>query len=155
MAFLQAADAFEMAMGIEKNGEAFYRAVAQKAQAFQVRGLFADLAEQEVEHYEIFFKLSKTLRDKPLMSADEWEQYQGYLQATVQSALFEGLDKALAAADVVADEKEAIRMAMGFEKETILFFYTLRDVVTGGQQEMIGKIIAQEKLHVRRLAGML
>ena len=63
--------------------------------------------------------------------------------------------KALAAADVVADEKEAIRMAMGFEKETILFFYTLRDLVTGGQQEMIGKIIAEEKLHLRRLAGML
>jgi rubrerythrin len=155
MAFLQAADALEMAMGIEKNGEAFYRAVTQKAQTPQVRALFEDLADQEVRHYKTFAKLSKTMRDKPLMSVDEWEQYQGYLQATVQSALFEGPDKALSAAEETADEKEAVRMAISFEKETILFFYNLRDVLTGGHQEIIGQIIAQEKAHVRRLAGML
>ena len=42
MAFLQAADAVEMAMGIEKNGEAFYRAAARKAQSAPIRVLFED-----------------------------------------------------------------------------------------------------------------
>jgi rubrerythrin len=155
MAFLQAADAIEMAMGIEKNGEAFYRAVAQKAQTSQVRALFEDLAEQEVKHYAAFQKLTKEIGDALLMSSEDWEQYQGYLQATVQSALFQGPDRALAAAEEAADEKQALNMAIGFEKETILFFYNLRDVVTGGKQELIGRIIEQEKSHVRRLAGML
>jgi rubrerythrin len=155
MAFLQAADAIEMAMGIEQSGEAFYRAVAKKAQTLPVRVLFEDLAEQEVRHYAAFKKLSQEIGDALMMGADEWDEYQGYLQATVQSALFEGPDKALAAAEGMADEKEAVRMAMGFEKETILFFYNLRDIVTGGKQELIDRIIAQEKSHVRRLAGML
>jgi rubrerythrin len=155
MAFLQAADAVELAMGIEESGEAFYRAVAKKAQTLQVRVLFEDLADQEVLHKAAFKKMGQALGDALLMSQEEWEQYQEYLQATVQSALFEGPEKALAAAETVTDEKEAIRMAMGFEKETILFFYNVRDVATGGKKETIDHIIAQEKSHVRRLAGML
>ncbi len=155
MAFLQAADAVEMAMGIETSGEAFYRAVAKKAQTPEVRVLFEDLADQEVRHYAAFKKLQNELGDALLMGQEEWEQYQEYLQATVQSALFEGPEIALAAAETVTDEKEAVRMAMGFEKETILFFYNVRDVATGGKQEIIDRIIAEEKTHVRRLAGML
>ena len=155
MAFLQAADAVEMAMGIETSGEAFYRAVAKKAQTLEVRVLFEDLADQEVRHYAAFKKLGKELGDALLMGQEEWEQYQEYLQATVQSALFEGPEKALAAAETVTDEKEAVRMAMGFEKETILFFYNVRDVATGGKQQVIDRIIAEEKSHVRRLARML
>jgi rubrerythrin len=155
MAFLQAADAVEMAMGIETSGEAFYRAVAKKAQTLEVRVLFEDLADQEVRHRAAFKRLSKELGDTLLMEQEEWEQYQEYLQTTVQSALFEGPERALAAAETVTDEKEALRMAMGFEKETILFFYNVRDVATGGKQEIIDRIIAEEKSHVRRLAGML
>lgn len=155
MAFLQAADAVEMAMGIETNGEAFYRAVARKARSSQARALFEDLAEQETKHYQAFSQMSKAIRDKPLMSQEEWEQYQGYLQATVQSALFEGPDKALAAAEEVQDEQEAVRMAMGFEKETMLFFYNLHDIVSDADQKVIDRIIAEEKTHLQRLAGML
>jgi rubrerythrin len=155
MAFLQAADAIEMAKGIETSGEAFYRAVAKKAQTLEVRVLFEDLADQEVRHYATFEKLGKELGDALLMGQEEWEQYQEYLEATVQSALFEGPEKALAAAETMTDEKEALRMAMGFEKETILFFYNVRDVATGGKQEIIERVIAEEKSHVRRLAGML
>jgi rubrerythrin len=155
MAFLQAADAIEMAKGIETSGEAFYRAVAKKAQRLDVRVLFEDLADQEVRHYRTFEKLGKELDGALLMGEEDWEQYQEYLQATVQSALFEGPERALAAAETVTDEKEALRMAMGFEKETILFFYNVRDVATGGKQDVIDRIIAEEKTHVRRLAGML
>ena len=114
-----------------------------------------DLAEQEVRHYKVFAKLSKAVRSKPLMTADEWDEYQGYLEATVQSALFQGPDVALAAAEGVTDEKEAVRMAMGFEKETMLFFYNLRDIVPDADQKMIDRIIDEEKAHLRRLAGIL
>ncbi|MBL7202273.1 MAG: ferritin family protein [Anaerolineae bacterium] len=155
MAFLKAADAIEMAMGIETSGETFYRVVAQKAKMEGVQALFEDLAVQEVRHYATFKKLGETLRDRLMMSADEWDEYQGYLEATVQSALFEGPDRALAAAEEVEDEKEALRMAMGFEKETLLFFYNLRDIVSQADAKTIDKIIAEEKAHLRRLAGLL
>jgi len=155
MAFLEAADVVDLAMQLEQNGEAFYRAAATKAASPKIRSLFEDLAEQEVQHYEVFAKMRQGARHKALMSDDEWEWYLSYLNNTVDSALFRGPDKALAAAHDVTDEKEAIRLAIGFEKETLLFFYDLRELLSVADQTFVTEIVNQEKGHIRRLAGML
>jgi len=155
MTIFQAADVVEMALELEKSGEVFYRAVAKKVKSAQIQALFEDLADQEVQHYAAFQKLSKTVWDKPLMLPDAWNQYLMYLQATIQSAFFEGEDKALALAEQVTDEKEALCMAMGFEKETLLFFYDLRDMVSEGDRMILMRIVNEEKSHLRRLADML
>ena len=155
MVFFQAADALELAMSIETNGEAFYRAAMQKTEVAEIKALFEDLAAQEVKHRAVFRKLSEAFKGKLLMSAADWDQYLEYLQATVQSALFESPERALAAAEEAADEKEAVRLAMGFEKETLLFFYNLRDLVTEREQKTIDRISAEEQAHVKRLAAML
>jgi rubrerythrin len=155
MGFLVASDIVDLAMQLEQNGERYYRAVAKKTNSPRTRALFEDLADQEVKHYKVFGKLAQSVQDRPLMSDQEWDEYMRYLSTTVQSAFFEGPDKALAIADKMANEKEAIRMAMGFEKETLLFFYDLRDVVRGEHREFVDKIVAEEKTHLRRLADML
>lgn len=155
MAFFRASDVTELAMELEKSGEAFYRAVAQKADSPAVRSLFEELAEQEVIHYKIFSKLFQTAQGKPFMTDQEWDMYQDYLEATVQSAFFEGADKALSVAAEVESEKEALHMAMRFEKETMLFFHDLYDAVPELEKESVSKVIAEEKRHVRRLAAML
>lgn len=155
MAFVQAADALELAMNIETNGEAFYKAVAAKAGNSDVQALFEDLAVQETRHYAAFKKLSQSLAGNALMTAVAWDEYQDYLQATVRSSLFEGPERALAAAEQAADETEAIQMAIGFEKETLLFFYNLGDLVSDRSRQTVQRIIAEEKTHVQRLAKML
>jgi rubrerythrin len=155
MAFMRAADVTELAMELEKGGEAFYRAVAKKAPSAAVKALFEDLADQEVVHYKIFGKLFQTAQGKPFMTDQEWDMYQDYLEATVQSAFFEGADKALSVADEVEGEKEALYMAIRFEKETMLFFHDLYDAVPESEKETVSKVIAEEKRHVRRLANML
>jgi rubrerythrin len=142
-------------MELEKSGEAFYRAVAQKADSPEVRALFEDLADQEVIHYKVFSRLFQAIQSKPFMTDDEWDLYQDYLESTVQSAFFEGYDKALSVAEEVKGEQEALKMAIRFEKETMLFFHDLYDVVPEADKETIGKVIAEEKRHVRRLARML
>jgi rubrerythrin len=155
MAIYKAADIWEMALEIEKSGELFYSAVAKKTQSPEVRALFEDLAEQEVLHYATFKKLSQTTWDLTEMPAGHWDEYLTYLQATIQSAFFQGRDKALALADQVTDQKEALRMAMGFEKETLLFFYDLRDMVSASDRETITRIVEEEKRHLQRLGALL
>ncbi len=155
MAVFKATDVVELALELEKNGEAFYRRVAAKSASPAVKALFEELAQQEVYHFQAFQKLAQTAWDQPLLTQDEWSNYLGYLQATVQSAFFEGEDKSLALADKVENEQEAIRMAMGFEKETLLFFHDLRDMVPEGEKKTVVRIIAEEKQHLRRLAEML
>lgn len=155
MAFFRASDVTELAMELEKSGEAFYRAVAQKADSPEVRALFEDLADQEVIHLRIFNRLFQAIKSKPFMTDEEWDQYQDYLEATVQSAFFEGHDKALSVAGDVNGEQEALKMAIRFEKETMLFFHDLYDIVPESDKETIEKVIDEEKRHVRRLARML
>ena len=89
------------------------------------------------------------------MTDEEWDLYMDYLRGTVQSAFFEGTDKALALADSVTDSQTAIQMAIGFEKETLLFFYDLRDRIPGADRPVLDQVIDEEKRHVRRLVAKL
>jgi len=155
MPIFQATDIVEMALELEKSGEAFYRAVAKKAKSAENKRLFVHLADAEVNHYNTFKQLSQTTWDQPLVPAEEWTQYLMYLQATIQSVFFQGKDKALALAHEVTDETEALRMAMGFEKETLLFFHDLRDMVSASDKDTVTRIINEEKQHLRQLADML
>jgi hydrogenase maturation protease len=48
-----------------------------------------------------------------------------------------------------------LRLAIGFEKDTLLFFYDLRDMASVAEQTTINSIIVEEKQHLRRLAKLL
>jgi rubrerythrin len=147
LALLNASDIVDLAMQLELNGGAFYRAVAAKTQDHRVRALFEDLAVQEDRHYQVFSQLAENVQEQVLMTDDRWRQ--------VQSAFFEGEEKALAAADSVTAEDEALRMAIAFEKDTLLFFFDLRDNVPESDRSFIQKVVDEEKVHIRRLAELL
>ena len=77
-----------------------------------------------------FFKRWPATRaDAPSLPAagTEYDEYQAYTcKAALDNALFAGPDKALAAAKKAQDKTSALRAALGFEKDTLLFFYDLR-----------------------------
>ena len=155
MAVFTAAQALEMAMEIEKNGEVFYLAAAEKVDDSEVKTLFKDLAIQEQGHYQIFQKMLGAVEPAPDLPAAEFDQYDSYIQVALENALFAGPDKALAMAEQAADRETALRAALGFEKDTMLFFYDVRDMVAESDREAISNVIREEKKHMRRLAKML
>jgi rubrerythrin len=157
MGVFSAAEALEIAMQIEKNGEAFYRAVAAKVTDPAAKKLFQELAAQEQRHYEVFQKMAGTVSGaaSPQAPDVERDEYQVYLHAALDNALFAGPDKALAMAEQARDRQTALRAAIGFEKDTLLFFYDLREMVSVAEQEAVSGIIREEKTHLRRLAGAL
>jgi rubrerythrin len=155
MAVFTAGEAMEMAMEIERNGEAFYSAVAAQHPDGEIKALFDDLALQEQAHFRLF----QRMRDEVQPSAEpipyEADEYKAYLQVALDSALFHGPDKALAAVDAAQDPETAIRVAMGFEKDTLLFFYDVREMVSEKDRDAVSRVILEEKRHVRRLAKKL
>jgi len=155
MTVFTAAEGLEMAMEIEKNGELFYNEAAAKSADPEVGALFEDLAAQERGHYRLFQKMLGDVKPALELPAAEYDQYQTYLRAALENALFAGPDKALALARQADDRKTALRAALGFEKDTLLFFYDLRDMVSEADRETISAIIREEKRHLRRLARML
>ena len=144
-----------MAMEIEKNGEVFYRAAAEKSGDAEIKELFDDLAAQEQMHFLVFKEMLGGVGSAPALAGDEYDQYQAYLQVALDNALFAGPDKALAMARQAATQEEALVAAVNFEKDTLLFFYDLREMMSEADQKAVSGIINEEKTHLRRLARML
>jgi rubrerythrin len=155
MAVFTAAEALEMAKEIELNGETFYKAAAKEASEPDIKELFEDLALQERSHYRVFQRMLDGLGTSRDLPPTEEEEYRAYVTAALDNALFSGPDKALAAAKKATDRVSALRVAMGFEKDTMLFFYDLREMVSQSQRDAVDVVIREEKRHLRRLAGFL
>jgi rubrerythrin len=151
---MNSADVLQWAMEIELNGKAFYEAAGAKSADPEVEALFADLALREQGHYEVFRQMLGASSD-PGPATIDGDEYRAYLQVALDKALFAGPDKALALAAGAKDRRSAIQAAIGFEKDTLLFFYDLRDMVRDAERDRISAIIREEKSHVHRLADML
>ncbi len=155
MAVFTAAEALNMALQIERNGEVFYRTAARRIGEAGVQAVLEDLAVQEQRHYKAFQKLADRVGEPPSLSAPEWEEYDTYVQTALENALFAGPDKALAVAEGLQSAEEALRMALGFEKDTLLFFYDLREMMAEAERGVVDEIIREEKAHVRRIVSLL
>ena len=157
MAILTAVEALRWAMETEEKGEIFYSAVAAKSADPEVKATFEDLAAQERGHYLTFKKRLEEVKPDPDLSGIgfEYEEYQTYLQVALADALFVGPDKGTMLARQAEDRETALQAAMGFEKDTLLFFNDLREMVSAADREVVSAIIDEEKAHLRRLAKML
>jgi rubrerythrin len=154
MAVFEASQALEMALQIEENGEAFYKAAADRSDDFEIAALFEELAARERRHYEVFEDMAEAVGPPPEPSGEEIGDYTSFLQVALDHAVFEGPDKALRMAEEARDRDAALRAAMGFEKDTMLFYYDLREMVDDADRATITDIINEEKQHLRRLAKM-
>lgn len=153
-----AAEIFDVAIKIEENGKKFYDAATKMVDNNEVKELFADLGAQEIEHKAKF----KALRDELPASAstptvfDANNELDAYLKAMADQHVFvtsEGVDKQLA---TVKDVKSAIKLAMTFEKDSIIFFLTVQDATEGSKgKSTINALVKEEQEHLRRLALQL
>jgi rubrerythrin len=154
MALLTGNEILEMAMRLEESGEAFYNAAAAKATDTGVKALFEDLALQEQYHHRAFQQMGHDVVALAL-SPEQWQQFQAYTGALLQNHFFASPENALNIAAQAKDERQALQAALGFEKETLLFFHELRSAVRGPGQQTVDRIIDEEKQHIQRLSGML
>lgn len=142
---------FEMGMDVEKNGEAYYRKCAELSGDPGIRKVFAWLAGEENTHWETFRRLREELPggqgDENLIDAEGLNEL--YLDAIVKSRLFSNIKEAEAAAAGAKDEIEALKAALAFEKDTILFFTEMKTMTRADfGAEKIDMLINEERKHV-------
>jgi len=148
---LSGEEIFSMAKEIEKSGEAYYRSIAASTDSAELKELFEHLADQEVRHFQYFDNLSKEYPEFTI-DAEEWEQTSAYIKATTDTRFFVGEDKAISLARTVQDPIRAIDIAIGFEKDTLLFFYELLNVTPENSRAAAREIVEEEKRHVQLLS---
>ncbi len=152
--FFKAAEIAEAAVRIEQQGQEFYKNAAEAAKSRDAKDFFLYFAGEEARHEQIFRDLQARMGAFELPAWSTSEEYGQYLQALIDShSIFSpDLKQRLAAA---RDETEAIRLAMGFEKDTILFFMEMRELVPDSEKRFIQQCIDEERSHLRKLAAML
>ena len=140
-----------IAIGIERRGITFYDIMAKSTDNETTRAVFQDLANMEREHIRIFQGMLGEA-DKHPPSESSTQEYAGYLQAIIDDAVFtDDMITSEMAAQADSDIK-AVELGMRAEKDSILFYYEMKDIMPRRALPMIDMIIAEEKSHLQQLS---
>ncbi len=142
-----------IAIGIERRGIAFYDTMARSTENAEARDVFQYLADMERTHIHIFQgMLGETDKYQPQESYAG--EYAAYLQALVDSAVFTDDSITSEMATQLSSDIEAMELAIGAEKDSILFYYEMKEIMPQRAQPTVNKIITEEKSHLRELSEL-
>lgn len=142
------------AISLELNGEYFYKRAAEATAHPKGKAMFLKLAEHEQSHVGEIGNLFANL-----IGEAEWERINAEEAANPRTSLvISQLEAAVRARghSEVADDTQALRLAMELERRAVLFFEGLenstQDLI---QRELIHKLVDEEKFHYDLLQAQL
>lgn len=143
----------EMAVLIEKSGYAFYnQALEKKDLKKSTHNLLTILRDQEIKHEQFFLSLRDDKELFNLEEAQDWDMISAYIKMITDSRLFNDEKSAIKLASEAKTDLELIDYAITFEKDTLLFFHTLKDKIEIVKtKHIVQEIIQEEITHVFRL----
>jgi rubrerythrin len=151
--FFSGSELLEIAVGIERNGMAFYQALARKTGDRNVKDIYNYLAGEEKKHLDTFQGMSNSLgQAKPPETYTE--EYMLYLKSLVDSAVFSNVTEAQQKAAKVFNEIEALDTGIQAEKDSILFYTELQDLVKKPDHKVVLNTLNEEKKHLRQLSEL-
>ncbi|MDT3698088.1 MAG: ferritin family protein [Thermincola sp.] len=141
----------DLAVEIEKQGTYFYKKLAEKAPTTQIKALILDLADEEEKHRVRFMELSRDLT--PVNAPETYPgEYFDYVKITVDSHMFSDLEKTEQLVENARSGLDIVKLAMEIEKDTILFFIGLRNLVLKHHQAIIDDLIMEEQIHLVKIS---
>lgn len=145
-------DIFEMAEQIEKNGALFYRKAAADVTDQDEKTFLLDLAAMEDEHEKTFTAMRKklTAAEKAQTVFDPEGEAASYLKALADTRVF--FEKEIDTASM----KEILKAAILAEKDSIVFYLGMKDMVSESLgQSRLDDIIREEMSHIKLLSRRL
>ena len=144
----------DMAQRIETNGARFYRKAAQ--QCAGVGAFFQELARQEDVHFATFGEMRKQLspQEKDASVLDPYGEQSMYLKAFVDGYAFEISQDPSQALTGKEAAPEVLRMARGLERDSIVFYSSLKDMVPVSLgASRVDAVIKEEMRHLAWLSA--
>ena len=142
-----------MAIGIERSGIAFYDIMSKSIDNAATQSAFHYLADMEREHVKIFQAiLEKAEQHQP--SKNTAQEKKEYLQALVDNTIF--TDEAITSemASRADSPTTALELAIAAEKDSILFYYEIKEILSPQAKSTVVKIITEEKSHLWQLSEL-
>lgn len=153
-----AEEVLRMAEQIERNGARFYRHVAETQFDERTQNTLLDLAAMEDRHEEAFAamraQLAETQREP--IGFDRYQEMPLYLRAMADRRVFAIRNDPTERLTGRETSQRILELAIGFEKDSVVFYLGLKDLVpeaVGGVH--VDTIIKEEMSHISILAGRL
>ena len=142
-----------MGIQIEKNGKDFYEALLARSKDNRAKEIFKFLAGEEEKHIAAFQKMLDSVhRYEPPESYPG--EYFAYMHALASEYVFtrEGMGKETA--KNIKGDQEGIELGIKAEKDSIIFYEGMKEMVPEQQTKVINALIAQEKDHLLKLFAL-
>jgi len=150
-------EVFEMAEQIERNGAKFYREAAGKTAGQDMKDMFLNMASMEDGHLKTFESMRKELaeQEKGETVFDPYNEATLYLQTMADSKGSEGLKSPTEELTGNESPQELLEIAIGAEKNSVLFYVGLKDLGAQAGRDKVEAIIREEVRHVADLRKQL
>jgi len=138
----------DMAIQLENNAEAFYRAALTGMTTPSLEPILVFLADEERNHAEWFEKLKRVAEEV------EARGQRGEISSDALRSLVGDQKFSLAEVDLskIRSVKELIALAMEHEKDTIIFYQMLQSFIDDPETvKELDEIIAEEEQHIKLL----
>ena len=149
-----AGEAFKIAIAIEENGRIFYEKAQAATEDADVRQVFKQLGLAEVEHKKRFTDLMAGLPASSTESTvwDPDNEIDQYLKMMADMHVFRKSDEVEARLGDVSDTVSALKLAIQFEKDSIVFFTEMQNLAGDGEsRDQIGQLANEERQHLKIL----
>ena len=145
-------EVLEVAIEIERNGKSLYDRLAKQAKTEAVQNIYVYLATQEKDHENTFRAILNRLGgyQPPQPSAEHYQ----YIKDLADAEIFVGERVQALLAKQTVNETEALDIAIGFEKDSILLYSEIRGFLPKADQDIVETVIFEEKRHLRELMDL-
>ena len=149
---------FKIAEEIERNGAEFYRKAAAMFEDERPKAIFLKLAGMEDKHLETFKAMHEEITsDEAAPTAwDPEGEAEMYLQAFADGHIFDTKVKPADRLKGGESVPDILRMAIGLEKDSVVFYTGIRQLVPARLgKERVRDIIREEMSHITILSREL
>ncbi|MDD3626811.1 MAG: ferritin family protein [bacterium] len=142
-----------IAVKIEENGYDFYEDLSKTAKDEKLKILFHELADMETSHRKTFIAMLNNVPDDDFETLSSYgfsdETFQ-YLNAIADSKIFKKGEKY--GLDTNEDILTAFAIAIGLEKDSIIFYYEVMAYISEKHKTTLQNILSEEKQHLITLS---
>ena len=143
-------DIIGIAIDIERRGISFYDVMAISTDDEGTQAVFQELVDMEREHIETFQDMLEEIVKHPTPEQLK-QEYTDLLHSIINTAVFTDDSITSEIASQADTDIKALELGINAEKDSILFYYEMRDIMPHQLVPTINRIIKEEKTHLQRL----
>jgi len=141
----------KIAVKVEENGKKLYENLENKAKDKKIKELCTYLKKAEERHADTFKQMLDSIGDYIVNDSLEGD-YEKYLKAIASEYVFtqELIEQKIKQG--FGSDEEALDFGIKVEKDSILVYTAFKDYVLAAKQNVLDKIIEEEKKHLIQLS---